>query len=340
LFDYPDLSFSDNSLYISVDHGFVESSNKQKVYSDRRILVRASLDDMVNHLPIHLISYEAQGPGVSKAHFAQSAPNIMYFAGLPDSSTLSVFADPDDSPYVPEPVNISVSSFCATQAFTFLKVVVCDYSAAAPDKLDWNKAPHSVIGATYVAPAFFCGGPCNFPTHFLYFAFDGGRDFINNRPYPYVRVVKLDADTMNLIEEFDVWNPNFAFATAALVWRPGSGKDEVAMSLARGGGTRFADNAIGFLHDNTFFITTSSNVTETPFGDKSTIRYGDYFSVRNATGPITQFGRGVGYTTLGYGVQQQTPGQSCAIGGCNINLQYILFGRNADLFPNQNLDLH
>ncbi len=334
-FDFPDLSFSDNFLYVSVDHGIVDSNNQQKALGSRRILVRASLDDMINHTPIHLISYEVESPGIAKAHFAQSAPNTMYFAGLNDSSTLSVFADPDSSPDIPDAHNIKISSFCETIS----RVVLCDYGVIAPDGLDWNRAPHTVQGATYVAPSFFCGNECSVPTHFLYFAFDAGRDPVNGRPYPYIRVVKLDADTLNLIQEFDIWNPNFAYATPALVWRPGSGKDEVAISLARGGGNKYADNAVGFLGDFVVYTTTSSNATMQFFGG-GPLRYGDYFGVRNATGPVTLAGQGVGYTTLGYAVQQQTPGQPCAKGGCTIFLQYVLFGRNADLFPNPNLDLH
>lgn len=332
-FDYPDLAYSSNFLYISVRHGFVNAANQQKVYGDRRFFIQASLDDLINHTPIYLISYEAQRSGISDAHFVQSAPDRMIYAAQPDTSTLSVFVDPDFSPNIPVPHDVKVSSFCATLPTTLAKVVNCNYSAPAPDNLNWNQAPHGVLGGAYVAPAFFCPPEgCNFPTHFLYFAFDGGRDFIVGRPWPYVRVEKLDADTLTLIDEIDLWNPNFALATAALVWRPGSGKDEVAFSLARGGGTRFADNAVGFLGDYKLFETTSSNVTQTDTAG-TTIRYGDYFHVRNAVGPFTQAGQGMGYATLGYAVTS-SPGQSCSVGGCTVTLQYVLFGRNAELFPN------
>jgi hypothetical protein len=32
-------------------------------------------------------------------------------------------------------------------------------------------------------------------------------------------------------------------------------------------------------------------------------------------------------------VTQASAGKPCATGGCNIALQYILFGRNEDLYP-------
>jgi len=333
--DYPDLAYSNGWLYISVDHGFWNAGKDskgnvigQQVNSDRRWMVRASLDDMVNLKPnINLNYYEPIKGGLVKAHFAQSAPDTMYYAAQPDTSTLSVFADPDSSPNVPTPKDIPVTLRCQNVATN-----PCDYTVNAPDNLDWNVAPHGVLGATYVAPSVFCPpAGCTGPTRFVYFAYDGGRDNSVGRAFPYVRVEKVDADTLNLVSELDIWNPGFAFATPALVWRPGSGKDEVAISLATGGGGSYADNAVGFLGDFVAYVTTSSNATQSDAS--SNVRYGDYFSARNATGPVTPYGQGLGYSTLGYSVTQVTAGKTCAVGGCNITLQYVMFGRNEDLFP-------
>ena len=341
-FDYPDLAFSNDWLYISVDHGFWNASLNskgnpigQQVYSAKRWMVRASLNDMASSAgSVNLVYYEAVQNGVVKAHFAQSAPDTMYYAGLHDSSKLAVFADPDSNPNIPGPKDIAVSSYCKATS-----TVTCDYSAPAPDKLDWNVAPHGVIGATYVAPGFLCPPEgCAVPTHFVYFAFDGGRDTGNGRAFPYVRIEKIDADALKLISELDIWNPNFAFATAALNWRPNSGRDEVAISLATGGGGNYADNAVGFLGDFVVYSTTSSNATQSD--GSGNVRYGDYFDVRNAVGPVTQAGQGVGYATLGYSITQAVSGSTCAVGGCNVGLQYVLFGRNADLFPTPSPPIH
>jgi hypothetical protein len=337
-FDYPDLAFSNDWLYISVDHGFWNPNKNsqgnvigQQVYTARRWFIRSSLNDMASFAgTVNLVYYEAVKNGVVKAHFAQSASDTMYYAAQPDTSTLSVFADPDSSPNIPAPKDIAVTLRCINQATN-----PCDYTVNAPDNQNWNNAPHAVIGATYVAPVFFCPPQgCSGPTHFLYFASDGGRDNSVNRAFPYVRIEKIDADTLNLISELDIWNGNFAFATGALTWRPGlSAKDEVAISLAVGGGGNYVDNAVGFLGDFIVYVTTSSNTTQPG-------RYGDYFDVRDAVGPVTQAGQGVGYSTLGYGVTQAVPGNSCAVSGCNVNLQYVLFGRNADLFPTPSPPIH
>jgi hypothetical protein len=149
---------------------------------------------------------------------------------------------------------------------------------------------------------------------------------------------------LNLVSEDDIWNSGFAFAMPALNWRPGSGKDEVAISLAVGGGGDYADNSVGFLGDYVVYVTTSSNATQSNVvaaGTTPTVRYGDYFGVRNAFGPvIPNAGQGVGYSTLGYSVTQAVTGKTCAVSGCNVGLQYVIFGRNADLFPSPSPIIH
>lgn len=328
--DFPDLAYSNGWLYISVSHGLwipdLDPNGNpvgQRVYSDRRWFVRASLDDMANLAPwINLVYYEPYLLGVVAAHFAQSAPDAMYYAVQSDTSTLRVFKDPDSSPDIPKPKKLKVTSFCANTGSN-----PCDYSAPAPDGWDWNFAPKSVQGGAYVTPLQIClPPPCAEPTHFLYFGYDGARDADAGRPFSYVRVTKVDADALNLVSETEIWNPDFAFATPALVWRSGSTKDEIAISLAFGGGGYFGDNAVGFVGDGVYYATTGSNATQI-------YRYGDYFSVRNSIAPGNANGKGLGYSTLGYAVTQGAPGKDCNTIGCNITLQYVLFGRTDELFP-------
>jgi hypothetical protein len=342
--DQPDLAYSHSYLYLGVSHGFfdfdINDTTKQpigpQVHGSARLLARLSLDDMVNRRPVAISPYEALGvDNLVRARFVQSAPDAMYYAAQTDSSTLYVFADPDGSESIPSPQAVPVSSFCMT--LPVLNGPWCSYATPAPDGLNWNVGSHTVLGGTYVAPGFLCPPEgCATPTRFLYFAFDAGRDFSRGRPFPYVRVVKLDADTLTLINEIDIWNPAFAFALPALVWQPGSGQDEVAFSLVRGGPTKYADNAVGFLNDNTLHVTTASDVTQTD--GNGVVRYGDYFNVRNSVGAVTLFGEGVGYATAAYSMLNSL-GKPCTKGVCQANVQYILFGRFRDLFPNLNPDI-
>ena len=153
----------------------------------------------------------------------------------------------------------------------------------------------------------------------------------------YVRVEKVDPVHFTLVGEADLWNPDTAFATPALVSRPGSFTDKVAISLATAGGGFYADNAVGFLGDSEVFVTTDSTITQSTFQLDSqgrpvvdsngnpvlAVRYGDWFHVRNSSGPG---GLGVGYSTLGYAVQGK-PGQT------QVFPHYVQFGRAFDLLP-------
>lgn len=64
------------------------------------------------------------------------------------------------------------------------------------------------------------------------FGFDGGRNATAGRPFPYVRIAKMNVANSTLASELDIWNSAFAFATPALTTRPGAGNEQVAMSLA------------------------------------------------------------------------------------------------------------
>lgn len=336
--DYPDMSFSQDWLYISVRHGFWNAGLNpagnvigQQVWTNRRWYIRANLNDMANRVASPgLLYYEAFGTALKDSRIAQSTVGVMYFADQKSTSVLTVFADPDTSPDVPVGKDINVTSFCASTALS-----ACDYTVNAPDSLDWNVAPHGVLGATYVAPPGPLCPPqgCPNPTRFVYFAFDGGRNNAASRPFPYVRVEKIDADKLERVSELDIYNNNHAYATPALTWRSGSALDDVAVSLAFGGGTLYGDNAVGFLNDSLLYATSQSTITQAAAAGN--VRFGDYFDVRNATGPPSPNGQGLGYSTLSYSVTPGVAGSTCATVACNITLRFVLFGRNYELFPSQ-----
>jgi hypothetical protein len=330
--DYPDLAFSDNFLYVGVDHGFQGTGN---VHTERHIFARLSLNDMLNP-SASVVNYQYMDPthgGLWQNHIVQSSDDAMIWSALPDTSSLTVYSWPDSSNSA-NPHDIKISSYLNN-----------DYSAPAPDTppFNWNVAPANALGATRTDP-FVLG---NSAPHFLYFAWSAGKNNTQSRPYPYVRVEKVDLDSFTLVGELDIWNPGFAFATPALVSRSGSGRDEVAISLAIGGGGNYADNAVGFLGDFVVYVTTDSNITQAVYNRDNngniikdsagnptyTVRYGDYFDVRNSIGPLTSAGRGVGYSTLGYAVKAATAGKNGPDGGWNIIPHYVQFGREADLFP-------
>ena len=326
--DYPDLGYSDSFVYVGVDHGI---ANSGQVFTARHIYARLSLADILDANKSS-VGYQYMDPtrsGLWQNHIVQPSPDALYFTAMPDTSTFTVYSWPDSS-NVATPHDIKISNFSNA-----------DYSAPTPEGIDWNAAPKMILGATRTAP--FCFG-CS--DRFLYFAFSAGRSG-SGRPFPYVRVEKVNLDTFSLVSELDIWNPDFAYAMPALVYRPNNTSDEVALSLAVGGGGNFADNAVGFLGDFVVYVTTDSNTTHAGYNrDKKnniirdgngnptySVRFGDYYSARNSIGPVTKNGRGVGYSTLGYAARTAVAGKKCVDVGCSIPEHYIQFGRFAELCP-------
>jgi hypothetical protein len=271
-------------------------------------------------------------------HLVQNSHDALYWSALPDTATLTVWYWPDSS-NTATPHDIKISTYSNA-----------DYTVTAPDGPDWDTAPHAAIGAARAHPGVFCPpGGCgpNNPGDFLYFALSGGRDTSHNRAYPYVRIEKVNTANFTLVSELDIWNPDYAFATPALGSPQSQGSDEIALSLATGGGGNYANNAVGFLNDFIVWVTTDSDTTQAVYAkDKKgniikdskgnptyNTRYGDYFDARNSVGPPTPNGAGTGYSTLGYAVKTATAGKSCAQVGCSINLHYILWGRPGELNP-------
>jgi hypothetical protein len=330
--DYPDISFSDKYLYVGVDHGL---TNTGSVYSQRRIVDRMSLSDMVG--PGSTVGGSAIQPtynGIFQNHFIQNSHDTMFWSALPDTSTLAVFSWPDSSNSA-SIHTVNISSYSNS-----------NFTVNAPDNQDWDTAPQSELGGARTQIQVLCppGGTCP-PSDFLYFAFSAG--ITTGRPYPYVRVEKINTANFSLISELDIWNSSYAFATAALGSPLNGGNDEVSISLATGGGGNYANNAVGFLNDFVVYVTTDSTATQTAYNLDSSgnivknssgnptyhTRYGDYFDARDSYVPTASGSGGSGYATLGYAIQQGAPGKNCAQTGCSTNLHYIIWGRPGELNP-------
>jgi len=333
--DYPDLAYSDNFLYVGVDHGIAGTN---QVYTARHIFARFNLNEMVDP-NIPYVTWSFMDPihgGLWQNHIVQSSHDTFFWSALPDTSTLTVYSWPDNS------------NLAAAHEIPISKWGNFDYNVLAPDSIPWMAAPANALGATESDPPVLCGPDgCNGATRFLYFAFTAGRNSAKGRPYPYVRVEKVDRDAFTLVAEYDIWNPNFAWAYPGMVWRPGSSHDDIAISLAIGGPNDYANNAVGFLGDGVLYETTDSDTTQAGYNkDKNNkiildslgnptfvVRYGDYFHARNIIGPPTPNGQGVGYATLGYAVRRLNPAKACPDGGCTIFLHYVQWGRLEEMFP-------
>jgi hypothetical protein len=163
-----------------------------------------------------------------------------------------------------------------------------------------------VIGAT----RRFGGGFFPGPDSEVWFAWTAARGdgFAN----PHIEVVQIDTSNWHVTNQWQIWNPDFAFAYPSLAT---NSNQEVGISLGWGGNKNFANHAVGILGD---FVVWYAELS-----DAAINRWGDYVTVRQAS-PSTCL-----YAADGYAVLNNTPPAT----GTSFNPRYILFGRESCVNP-------
>jgi hypothetical protein len=316
--DYPDLAWSNTYLYFMVDHGFPSPG---KVYTGQRIIARLSLADMLN-ASASTVNYQyatiTGSAGLNKDHIVQQAPGKMVFASLDNSSTLRVFTWEDSGNNI---TNSTVGITNINQG--------SNYTSVAPDGIDWlaSSFPGNITGAVYRQVAQF-GLPAPPPQDQYVFAFDAGVNG-SGRPQSYVRLENLtpSGGGWSAVEEYDIFNPNYAFAMAALGRDNNNVTPEIGITLAVGGGTvGYPQNSVGFKDDFVVFQVTSSNATQSFQNSNGTsgARFGDYFAARYIDGSASQFAAEAYDVTLPAG---SPSGSTCISVGCTATMRFIQFGR-------------
>jgi hypothetical protein len=318
--DYPDLAWSDNFLYVGVDHGFPTwpCATCSQVYVGRRIVARLSLADMRSGAgTLNYQFTELTGSnGLNKNHFVQQAPNTMVVGSLDNSSTLRIFTWDDNSN--------SINN--TTVALNNQIKVGAAYTSIAPDGTDWLAVsfPGNITGAVYRRFILFGGGSQD---QYL-FAFDAGVD-PPGRPQAYVRLETLVRSGTNftVLEEYDIFNTDRAFAMAALARDNTFVSPIVGFSVAMGGGTfGYPQMAVGFKGDFVVYQVTNSNATQVS-------RFGDYLSARWI--PDTPDGSDFAAQVYDVILNPVPPGgtATCAAVGCVANPRYVRFGLGPFIGP-------
>ncbi len=149
----------------------------------------------------------------------------------------------------------------------------------------------------------------------------------------------LTTTDYSVLEEYDIWNNDYAFAMAALARNNDLVTPEVAINLAVGGAAlpssvAYPQMSVGFKDDFVVYQVTNSNATQVS-------RFGDYLSARWIPGSVaippgtetsdSQFGAEVYDVILNAVPPGGTP--TCAAVGCVANPRYIQFGRPPFMGP-------
>ncbi len=269
--DYPDVSFTDSYLHISVVRpdmgGF--------------FVIRVPLPDVQFGGTIH-IRYTNPGDGkvAAGARLTHDSPDAAYWFGHVMIWKVRAFEWMDDSN------SYSWRTLPVTPWLAF------DYKSLTPDGTDWLKANSSAIrGATYQGDVNVGGGVLRT----LLVAWNGARGA--GFPQPHVRllpIVKLS--TGNFTQwakgtESQIWNPDFAFQHAHLAT---NANGEVAVSVGAGGGGSDATPVAGFVGDSALYAIGVSTASLSIYGDYTAIRphwpnskllsVSDYFLERSVLG--------------------------------------------------------
>jgi hypothetical protein len=174
-------------------------------------------------------------------------------------------------------------------------------SSAAPTSASvtvasWSSGPYSSItpdGRNWLARADGRHTGATLAGNELWFAWNSAKGGANARPNPFIQIARINATTMSLIQNVNLWNSNFALAYAALST---NSNDEVGASYTIGGGTRFPTHVVAILTGTLRQVTTFTSARG-PADNK----WGDYLTVRRnyanqrlfcATGYTLQSGAG------------------------------------------------
>jgi hypothetical protein len=278
-FDYNHAALSNNFLYLA--------SNVFRTTNDRwtrSVVLRLPLDDLAAGGTLNHNYFE------STTNFSlrctQGARDVMYFGSHTSNSQLRLFSWPENTNTVGQ-LDVNVSGWLGGT-----------YSAPGPDGNDWLSRCDPRITGAWVADGV------------IGFAWSANRTA--GRPFPYIRVVRLDESTRNRIDEPDIWNQSYAYA---YVDASPNDRGHVGVSLFRGGGNRHPGHVVGIWDDysNGWALQGTRDGTNGPVDGK----WGDYLTCRRRS-PDGLTWIAAGFTLQGGGSRN------------NVEPQVVHFGRRRD----------
>jgi len=262
--DFPDLAVGQNMLYMTTN---CFAGNVWRASAVARIRLSSFTSGTLS-----------AARSVSTTHpslrVAQNCRTTAYFVAHNSTSSLRLFSWKESSA-TPTTKNLTVASWSDGP-----------FSSTTPDGRDWlQRADSRHTGATLAGNE-------------LWFAWGSAKGGANARPNPFVQIARINATTMTLIENINLWDPNSAIFYAGL---SANANKEVGASYTIGGGTRFPTHVVGILTGTGRQVTTFTS-TRGPSDNK----WGDYLTVRRnypnqklfcATGYSLQSGAGASDAT-------------------------------------------
>jgi len=179
-FDYPDMAQTDDHLFMSF--------NLYSVGNDtwtRAVVLRFPLADMTARGALSRQSWSTDQVG--SLRFVRGAEDTMWFAGHAlDNSAIEVFAWDDDDENV-DAFSVPIGAWNEGS-----------YSSQGPDGIEWLARCDGRITAGWIVEGR------------LGFAWTANADATHSEPY--IRVVRIDGVTLDVVDEPDLWSSTAAWA--------------------------------------------------------------------------------------------------------------------------------
>lgn len=238
-FDYPDLATSTEHLYISTN--IFDRNDRWQGAAALRLPLQ-SLASGRQVAPEVFATTEA-----GSLRFTTGAQDTMVFASHNSTNTgLQLFSWRDDEPAVTE-ASVPISPWNEGP-----------YTSRGPGGAEWLARVDGRITGGWRSKGR------------LGFAWTAGA--APGRPHPHVRAARLDADTLALLDEPDLWSLTGAWAYPATC--PNQ-RGDVGMTAFWGGPTHPA-HAVGWLSPDGWDMAVAATSTHGPLQGK----WGDYLSLR------------------------------------------------------------
>jgi hypothetical protein len=284
--DFPDLAVGANCLYVTTNIFGPGSAVGSAVV---RIPFAGIAAGSVKATPFVSMDFQS-------FRVAQNCGTTAFFAAHENTSTLKVFSW-DEAKSAPAAKSIGVARWLGGNG----------YFSRTPDGRRWlDRADPRMTGATLA-------------NNELWFAWTVDRNS-NHRPNPFVQIARIDARTLTLLENINVFDSVNATAYGALAT---NAKGEVGISYVVGGKTMAPSHVVG--------IFASGNAARQDVvvakGDRGPLdpdngkgEWGDYLACRRVY-PNQNLFAATGFTMKGPGDGSNT----------DATPQFVVFGRAADV---------
>ena len=237
--DFPDLATGTNMLYMT-SNAFTTAGAWRAC-----AVVRIKLSSFTTGTLSATRSVSNTHPSL---RVAQNCGMTAFFVAHNNTSSLRVFTWPEGSA-APTSTNVTVASWSSGP-----------YGSVTPDGRNWlARADGRHTGATLAGNE-------------LWFAWGSAKGGANARPQPFIQIARINATTMSLIENINLWDPNSALCYCALGT---NANNEVGASYMIGGGPRFPTHVVAILTGTPRNVTTFTS-TRGPSDNK----WGDYLTAR------------------------------------------------------------